>query len=94
MGSIHSYAGFSQNPQHFFFLLQGDAEADPAIRAKVAGNGDELMSDPSLFHQFLCPESKMDGRKKDDSLGHGQIPSLANWLTAPRARSISASSLK
>ena len=72
MSSVYLHPGLSQNPQYLSFFLPGNTQADPAVGAEVAGDGDQLIGYPFGFHQFLSPEGEMDGGKENNALGHLQ----------------------
>jgi hypothetical protein len=50
MGAVYLHAGLSQDFHCFFPFLPGDTQADAAVGAEVAGDGDQLVGDSLLFH--------------------------------------------
>jgi hypothetical protein len=67
MRAVYFHAGPSQNAEHLFFLIPGYAQADPAVRAEVARDGDQLVGDALLLYELFRQEGVMDGREKDHS---------------------------
>jgi hypothetical protein len=45
MGIVYLDSGLRQNLQYLFFPFPGNAQADPAVGAEVAGDGDQLVGD-------------------------------------------------
>ena len=65
MRAVYLHAGFSKKAQDFFFLLPGDAQADPAVGAEVAGDRNQLVGNSLLLDQLFRPHGKMNGRKEN-----------------------------
>jgi hypothetical protein len=46
------------------FVLDEKADANAAVRAEVAGNGDELARNPFCFEELFCAEGAAYGLKE------------------------------
>lgn len=70
MHSLHLYSCFFEKQLEGFSLFERAAEADPAVRAEVAGDRDEFYGESILPGLLLSPDRMVNGWKEDDSVRH------------------------